>query len=77
MAAMDPDAYVIADYLMTAATRLVIRDPAIFIEVRKVLDAFPDDAPETEAALAFLRIMEASVAFNDWKATRADNDKLK
>ena len=54
---MNPDAYVIADYLLTAATRLVISDPSLIGAVRAVLAGY-GDTPEVDAARAFLDALE-------------------
>jgi len=60
------EAYVIADYLMTAATRLQITDPATYDQTREVLARY-GDSPEARASLAFLTILQ--------RLTQADDDK--
>lgn len=75
---LDPtiEAYVIADYLMTAGVRLRITDRAVLEATRRALQRYPDSL-ETEAALAFLQVLEAASAFDDWKSTREENAKLR
>jgi hypothetical protein len=51
------EAYVIADYLMTAATRLQITDPATYDATRRALAAY-GNSPEARAALAFLDTLQ-------------------
>jgi hypothetical protein len=53
------EAYVIADYLMSAATRLRIHDPSIYAEARIVLSRYPY-TPDVSAALDFLDAIERS-----------------
>ena len=54
---MNPDAYVIADYLLTAGFRLQTQKPAILQATREILEFYPK-GPETIAALAFLDAIE-------------------
>ena len=69
MKTVSPNAYVIADYLFTAATRLRIHGAGIYDETREVIARYPD-TPEAEAALDFVQAMEAAQAFEAWKEKR-------
>ena len=69
----NPDAYVIADYLLTAATRLQIAKGSILAETREVLVRY-SDGPEKDAALAFLEALESAAAFDAWKESRTTKE---
>ena len=58
------EAYIVLDYLLTAATRLRIHDPLIFNETRAILARYPD-MPDKSAALAFIDALEREAARED------------
>lgn len=52
------EAYVIADYLLTAAIRLRICPREVWDNVRENITHLPTDQTDVKAALAFLDMME-------------------
>jgi hypothetical protein len=53
------EAYVIADYLLTAAIRLRICPREVWDNVREHITQLPTDQTDVQAALAFLDMMES------------------